>query len=166
MPDFEKLKQLNRPENPPPEPPEQTVTVPYLPQVGAIPTDQWNTMLKGQQTTVQRLQDLSVYIAVLPSVDDVNKMMEHYYENVYYQQTENLKDTVRQESRAIMESVNTGMEKMRNTTDQTMRNALYQWETKLVHRDMSPLKIKAKWAGIGAFLSAMFWLLLKLLKIW
>ena len=158
MPDFEKLKQLNRPENPPPEPPEQTVTVPYLPQVSAIPTDQWNTMLKGQQTTVQRLQDLSAYVAVLPSVDDVNKMMEHYYENVYYQQTENLKDTVRQESRAITESVTTGMEKMRNT--------LYQWETKLVHRDMSPLKIKAKWGGIGALISAMFLLWLKLLKIW
>lgn len=166
MPDFEKLKQLNQPESALPEPPKQTITVPYLPQVSAIPTDQWNTMLKGQQTTVQRLQDLSVYIAVLPSVDDVNKMMEHYYENVYYQQTENLKDTVRQESRAITESVNTGMEKMRNTTDQTMRNTLYQWETKLVHRDMSPLKIKAKWAGIGALASAMFWLLLKLLKIW
>lgn len=166
MPDFEKLKQLNQPESALPEPPEQTVTVPYLPQVSAIPTDQWNTMLKGQQTTVQRLQDLSVYIAVLPSVDDVNKMMEHYYENVYYQQTENLKDTVRQESRTITESVNTGMEKTRNTTDQTMRNTLYQWETKLVHRDMSPLKIKAKWAGIGALISAMFLLLLKLLKIW
>lgn len=166
MPDFEKLKQLNQPESVLPELPEQTVTVPYLPQVSAIPTDQWNTMLKGQQLTVQRLQDLSAYVAVLPSVDDVNKMMEHYYENVYYQQTENLKDTVRQESRTITESVNTGMEKTRNTTDQTMRNTLYQWETKLVHRDMSPLKIKTKWAGIGAFLLAMFLLLLKLLKIW
>lgn len=166
MPDFEKLKQFNQPENALPEPPEQTVTVPYLPQVSAIPTDQWNTMLKGQQLTVQRLQELSAYISTLPGVDDVNKMMEHYYRNVYYQQTENLKDTVRQENRTITDSVNTGMEKTRSATARTIQNTLDQWETKLMHRDMSPLKIKAKWAGIGAFLSAMFWLLLKLLKIW
>lgn len=123
-------------------------------------------MLSGQQTTMQRLQDLSAYVAVLPSVEDANKMMEHYYQNVYYQQTENLKDTVRQESRAITESVNTGMEKMRNTTARTIQNTLDQRETKLMHRDMSPLKIKVKWARIGALISAMFLLLLKLLKIW
>ena len=166
MPDYEKLKRLNQPESALPELPEQTVTVPYLPQVSAIPTDQWNTMLKGQQLTVQRLQELSAYVAALPGVEDVSRMMEHYYRNVYYQQTEDLKDTVRQESRAITESVYAGMEKTRNTTAWTIQNTLDQWETKLMHRDMSPLKIKAKWAGIGALISAMFWLLLKLLKIW
>lgn len=166
MPDFEKLKQLNRPENPPSKPPEQAVTVPYLPQVSAIPTDQWNTMLKSQQLTVQRLQELSAYVAALPSAEDVSRMMEQYYRSVYDRQTANLEDTVRQENRKVSDSVNAGMEKMTDTIAWKMQNTLDHWEANMRHRDMSPLRIKAKWTGIGALLSAMFWLLLKLLKIW
>ncbi|MCL5935776.1 MAG: hypothetical protein M1543_04770 [Firmicutes bacterium] len=44
-----------------------------------------------------------------------------------------------------------------------MTNTLEHWEEKLRHRDMSPLKIKANWAGIGALISTILWLLLKLL---
>lgn len=55
---------------------QQTVTVPYLPLVSAIPTDQWNMMVDSQTAAIQRLQELAMYIATLPTVDDVNQMMK------------------------------------------------------------------------------------------
>ena len=87
MPSLEELKQRNKPEMPegiPPAQPQQTVTVPYLPLVSAIPTDQWNMMVESQTAAIQRLQELAMYIATLPTVDDVNQMMKKYYSNRVY----------------------------------------------------------------------------------
>ena len=166
MPNLGELKQRNKPDIPESSQslqPQQTVTIPYLPQVSAIPTDQWNMMLESQTAAIQRLQELAAYISTLPTVDDVNKMMKNYYQNIYDRQTDHLSNTIRKEHQRIMENMTSSMEKTTDTIGRKMTNTLEDWEKKLRHRDMSPLKMKAKWVGIGALTSTILWLLLRLL---
>ena len=108
-------------------------------------------------------QELAMYIATLPMVEDVNQMMKKYYQGVYERQTDFLSKTIREEHQQMTNTVTTNMNKTTDTIGWKLTNTLEHWEEKLRHRDMSPFKIKAKWAGIGVLISTILWLLLKLL---
>ena len=118
MPSLEELKQRNKPDMPegiPPAQSQQTVTIPYLPLVSAIPTEQWNMMVESQTAAIQRLQELAMYIATLPTVDDVNQMMKKYYQGVYERQTDFLSKTIREEHQRMTNTVTSNMNKTTDT---------------------------------------------------
>lgn len=78
MPNLDALKQMNRPQEA-----QQTVTTPYLPQVSAIPTREWNAMLQSQMVLVERLTEMGQYIATLPTTQVIRKTIRDYCQGIY-----------------------------------------------------------------------------------
>ena len=72
-------------------------------------------MLESQTAAIQRLQELAMHISALPTVDDVNRMMKNYYQNIYDRQTDFLSKTIREEHQRMTNTVTTNMDKTTDT---------------------------------------------------
>ena len=78
MPNLNELKALNKPQEIP-----QKLTVPYLPQVSAIPTEEWDAMLNSQTVLLERMAALGQYISTLPTTPEIEKAIRDYCQGIY-----------------------------------------------------------------------------------
>lgn len=73
LPNLNEPKALNKPQENP-----QKLTTPYLPQVSAIPTEEWDAMLNSQTVLLERMAALGQYISTLPTTPEIEKAIRDY----------------------------------------------------------------------------------------
>ena len=148
-----------------PQEQQQTITLPYLPQVSAIPTEEWDSMLSSQMVTLERLAQLGQYISTLPTTPEIEKAIRDYCQGIYDNQGDMLCRVIHDQHRLISHMVNDKIGKTEDNLRLQMQEGFKEQTEQLRHRDMLPWKLKVKWASVGLLSSTVLYTLLSLLKL-
>lgn len=160
MPNLNELKALNKPQENP-----QKITVPYLPQVSAIPTEEWDAMLSSQTVLLERMAALGQYISTLPTTPEIEKAIRDYCQGIYDKQGDMLCRVINDQHRRISQTVTEMLSKQESNLNWKIQQGFKEQTEALRHRDMLPWKLKAKWTAVGLLSSTALYTLLSLLKI-
>ena len=160
LPNLNELKALNKPQEIP-----QKLTTPYLPQVSAIPTEEWDAMLNSQTVLLERMAALGQYISTLPTTPQIEKAIRDYCQGIYDNQGDMLCRVINDQHSRISQTVTEMLSKQENNLDRKMQQGFKEQTELLRHRDVLPWKLKIKWTAVGLLSSTVLYTLLSLLKI-
>ena len=160
MPNLNELKALNKPQEI-----SQKLTIPYLPQVSAIPTEEWDAMLNSQTVLLERMAALGQYISTLPTTPEIEKAIRDYCQGIYDNQRDMLCRVINDQHRRISQTVNDRIDKSQDSLKWQLQEGFQKQTERLRHRDMLPWKLKVKWTAVGLLSSTVLYTLLSLLKI-
>ncbi len=160
MPNLNELKALNKPQENP-----QKLTMPYLPQVSAIPTVEWDAMLNSQTALLERMAALGQYISTLPTKPQIENAIRDYCQGIYDNQGDMLCRVIGDQHRRISQMVTDKIDKSQDSLKWQLQEGFKEQTELLRHRDMLPWKLKVKWTAVGLLSSTVLYTLLSLLKI-
>lgn len=153
MPNLNELKALNKPQEIP-----QKLTTPYLPQVSAIPTEEWDAMLSRQTVLLERMAALGQYISTLPTTPEIEKAIRDYCQGIYDNQGDMLCRVINDQHRRISQTVNDKIDKSQDNLKWQLQQGFKEQTELLGHRDVLPWKLKIKWTAMAALLDSVLYL--------
>lgn len=158
MPSLEDLKKRNGPV--------EALSHPYLPMICAIPKEQWEAMLQLQTGMVRALPELRDSIGRLPTAQSLEQALRDFHQQIYREQANYLGSRIVDMGRRNEDSMEETFRDLKAALIPKVTAAVKGLEVTLRHRDMWAPTLKRKWFGLGCLCTAIFFLLLRLSKIW
>ena len=154
MLDYDRLKELNAIP--------QELLKPYQLVNMAVPKELWDSLVLYQIEVGRVLTEACQKIETLPTWENIAEGINKPLGRI----STVMRDSANTTDCRLTAELQTQMKKMSMDMISQMSKISEQTEQRLKATDLSPIRLKLKMMGTGALLSVIFFILLKLLKIW
>lgn len=133
------------------------IAEPIQPKYLMLKPEQYNLLAKYIEATGKAIADNTDLISGLPTAEDIAELKETLDTQMY-----KLRNNVDSDTRSMKSSTEQKISEQTQSINKTLTAKLEELKTELKARDMSPWRIRLKWALIGAILplSVLAWLLI------
>ena len=133
------------------------IAEPIQPKYLMLKPEQYNLLARYIEQTGKVIAENTDLIFELPTAENIAALKEMLESQMY-----SLRNKVERETRSTKSSTEQEISKQTESISKTLTAKLEELKTELKARDMSPWKIRLKWALVGAIppLSVLIWLLI------